>query len=227
MAAPAPSAPAASASEPERDGFREHRDLLAKVDALLPDLARIGDGVCGALADGGHVYTFGNGGSAADAQHLAAELVGRFRRDRRPLPAVALSTDPSVVTCIANDYGYEDIFGRQVAALARKGDVVIGFTTSGRSPNVTNGLAEARRAGATTVLFTGGDGGDAIGESDLALVVPSSSTARIQEIHLLMLHLLSERVDRWAAGEGGSSEADAGALTEAAATTPTKTSAQP
>jgi D-sedoheptulose 7-phosphate isomerase len=157
--------------------------------------------VADALAGGGQVLFCGNGGSAADAQHLVAELVGRYLRDRRPLPAVALSVDPSVVTCIANDYAFEEVFSRQVEALAGPNDVVIGFTTSGRSSNVIGGLDAARRAGATTVLFSAGDGGPARDHADIALLVPSTVTARIQEMHLLLLHLVSERVDAWAAGE--------------------------
>jgi D-sedoheptulose 7-phosphate isomerase len=171
------------------------------MDALLPAVREVTDRLCAIYAAGGRLYSFGNGGSAADAQHLAGELIGRYRRERRPLPAVALSVDPSVVSCIANDYAWEDVFARQVEALAGPGDMVVGFTTSGRSPNVVKGLAAARACGATTVLFTGGDGGPALEHADLALVVPSTTTARIQEMHLLMLHLVSDGVDAWAAGE--------------------------
>ena len=185
------------------DQVAEHRAVVEAVDALLPVLDVITDRLCAAFAAGGRLYTFGNGGSAADAQHLAAELIGRYKRDRRPLPAVALSVDPSVVTCIANDYAYEDVFARQVEALARPGDVVAGFTTSGRSENVIRGLAAARRAGATTVLFGGGTtgGGAAAEHADFTVIVPSATTARVQEMHLLLLHVLSEGVDAWAAGE--------------------------
>jgi D-sedoheptulose 7-phosphate isomerase len=187
------------------DQVVEHRAVVEAVDALLPVLADVTQRLCTAFEAGGRLYTFGNGGSAADAQHLAAELIGRYKRDRRPLPAVALSVDPSVVTCIANDYAYEDVFARQVEALARPGDVVAGFTTSGRSENVVRGLATARRAGATTVLFGGGTagGGPAAAHADFALIVPSATTARVQEMHLLLLHTLSEGVDAWAAGETG------------------------
>jgi D-sedoheptulose 7-phosphate isomerase len=150
---------------------------------------------------GGRVFTFGNGGSAADAQHLAAELVGRFVRERRPLAATALTVDPSVLTCIGNDYSFEELYARQVDALVASGDVVIGFTTSGRSPNVVRGLEAARRRGATTILFGGGDGAPAAAHADHALLVPSSSTARVQEMHLLLMHLLIDKVDAWAAGE--------------------------
>jgi len=187
------------------DQVIEHRAVVVAVDALLPVLADVTQRLCAAFEAGGRLYAFGNGGSAADAQHLAAELIGRYKRDRRPLPAVALSVDPSVVTCIANDYAYEDVFARQVEALARPGDVVAGFTTSGRSENVVRGLAAARRAGATTVLFGGGTsgGGPAAAHADFALIVPSATTARVQEMHLLLLHVLSEGVDAWAAGEAG------------------------
>jgi D-sedoheptulose 7-phosphate isomerase len=187
-----------------RDQIAEHRAVTEAIDALLPALAHVTERLCDAFEAGGRLYTFGNGGSAADAQHLAAELIGRYKRERRPLPAVALSVDPSVVTCIANDYAYEDVFARQVEALAKPGDVVAGFTTSGKSPNVVRGLAAARRAGAMTVLFGGGSegGGPAAAQADVALIVPSATTARVQEMHLLLLHLLSEGVDAWAAGEG-------------------------
>ena len=189
--------------ETARGQVAEHRAVAEAVESLLPTLAEVTERLCAAFEAGGHLYTFGNGGSAADAQHLAAELIGRYKRDRRPLPAVALSCDPSVLTCIANDYAYQDVFARQVEALARPGDVVAGFTTSGRSENVVRGLAAARRAGATTVLFGGGDpgGGPAGTHADHALIVPSGTTARIQEMHLLLLHALSEGVDAWAAGE--------------------------
>ena len=185
------------------DQVNEHRAVVQAVDALLPVLTDVTQRLCAAFEAGDRLYTFGNGGSAADAQHLAAELIGRYKRDRRPLPAVALSVDPSVVTCIANDYAYEDVFARQVEALARPGDVVAGFTTSGRSENVVRGLAAARRAGATTVLFGGGTagGGPAAAHADFKLIVPSATTARVQEMHLLLLHALSEGVDAWAAGD--------------------------
>jgi D-sedoheptulose 7-phosphate isomerase len=182
-------------------GLEEHTAVTASVGRLLPTLAELSARLVSVFESGGRVYTFGNGGSAADAQHLAGELIGRYRRERRPLPAIALSVDPSVVSCIANDYSWDDVFARQVEALARPEDMVIGFTTSGRSPNVVRGLAAARARGATTVLFAGGDGGPAHGQADIGLVVESTVTARVQEMHLLLLHLLSDRVDAWAAGE--------------------------
>ena len=188
----------------------DHRAVAADVDALLPVARDLIERLCEAFEAGGRVYTFGNGGSAADAQHLAAELIGRYLRDRRPLPAVALTVDPSVLTCIANDYDFDALFARQIEALALPGDVVIGFTTSGRSPNVINGLDAAKRAGALAVLFSGGDGGPAREHADVALLVPSTVTARIQEMHLLFLHLVSEGVDAWVTGERRPSETAGG-----------------
>jgi D-sedoheptulose 7-phosphate isomerase len=185
----------------DRRQLDEHVAVAAATADLLPPVAALADRICAALDAGGHVYTFGNGGSAADAQHLVAELVGRYRRDRRPLPAVALSVDPSVVSCIANDYAYEDVFARQVEALVTARDVVIGFSTSGRSANVLRGLAVARQRRALTVLFTGTDGATAAQQVDVALVVPSATTARVQEMHVLLLHVLSDRIDSWAARE--------------------------
>jgi D-sedoheptulose 7-phosphate isomerase len=181
------------------DALAEHRELVARVEELLPEVDRVARRLIDVYERDGRLLTFGNGGSAADAQHLAAELVGRYDRDRRPLAAVALSTDPSVVTCISNDFSFEELFARQVRALARAGDMAIGFTTSGRSENVVRGLAAAREQRATTVLFTGGAGLPAAEHADHALVVPSTTTARIQELHLLLLHLLVEQVDSWAA----------------------------
>jgi D-sedoheptulose 7-phosphate isomerase len=177
----------------------EHVDLAARIDALLPVAVEVAQAVIGSYEQGGRVYTFGNGGSAADSLHFAEELVARFRRERRPLAAQSLAADPTVLTCIANDFDFDDLFARQVRAFAREGDVVIGFTTSGRSPNVVNALAVARELGALTVVFGGGTGMPAAQHADLALVVPSDSTARVQEMHVLLLHIVLDAVDRWAA----------------------------
>ncbi|MEV0159000.1 SIS domain-containing protein [Nonomuraea fuscirosea] len=167
--------------------------------ALTPAVEAAADLLIDAFTRGGTLYTLGNGGSAADAQHLTGELVGHYKRDRRPLPAVTLTTDATVMTCIANDYAYEDVFARQVQALARRGDVVAAFTTSGNSPNVVTALDAAQSNGAVTVLFGGGDGGAAAKYADHLLLAPSSETPRIQEIHTLMLHMISEKLDVWAA----------------------------
>ncbi|GAA4956072.1 D-sedoheptulose 7-phosphate isomerase [Nonomuraea thailandensis] len=167
--------------------------------ALLPAVENVADLLIDAFTRGCTLYTMGNGGSAADAQHLTGELIGHYKRDRRPLPTVTLTTDATVMTCIANDYAYDDVFARQVRALARPGDVVAAFTTSGNSPNVVSALEAARTNGAVTVLFGGGDGGAAAKHADHVLLAPSSETPRIQEIHTLMLHMISEKVDAWAA----------------------------
>ena len=168
---------------------------------LLEQVRTVGAMLIDAFERGGTLYTFGNGGSAADAQHFTGELIGHYKRDRRPLPAVTLTTDATVSTCIANDYAFEEVFSRQVEALARPGDVVVAFTTSGRSANVVNGLTAARAKGATTLLFAGGDGGPSLALADHAFLVPSRETPRIQELQTFLLHALSEILDAWAAGE--------------------------
>lgn len=183
------------------DQLRAHLDAAERLGELLPTAERVSTVICAAFTAGNRLWTFGNGGSAADAQHLTGELVGHYRRDRRPLPAVTLSTDPTVMTCIANDYDYCAVFARQVEALVVPGDVVCAFTTSGRSANIVAGLRTASARGAVTVLFGGGDGGPARDHAHHALLAPSSDTPRIQEMHTLMLHMISEAVDAWAAGE--------------------------
>ena len=147
------------------------------------------------LRGGGRVLAFGNGGSAADAQHLAGELVGRFRRDRAALSALALTTDSSVVTAIGNDMGYESVFRRQVEAHGRPGDVAIGITTSGRSPNVVQALQVARERGLVTMGLTGGGGGRLAGAVDYFIDVPHADTARIQEVHGMVVHVLCQIVE--------------------------------
>src|SRR6478735_5714516 len=175
----------------------EHLDVASRMHDLMPVADTAARAIIDAYGRGGRVYTFGNGGSSADAAHFAEELVGRFKRERRPLPAQSLSVDAAALTCIANDYSYDEVFERQVRAFVRGGDVVIGFSTSGRSPNVVRGLAAARELGAVTVLF--GGGAPAAEHADVVLQIPSESTARIQEMHVLLLHLILEQVDAWAA----------------------------
>ena len=181
------------------DPIADHRELLGSVEGMRPLIDETARAIVSSFTEGGRVYTFGNGGSSADAAHFAEELVGRFARERRPLPAQSLSIDASVLTCIANDFSYDEVFERQIHAFVRRGDVVIGFSTSGRSVNVVRGLAAARSLGATTVLFGGGEGRPAAEHADHALVVPSTSTARVQEMHVLLLHLILDQVDAWAA----------------------------
>jgi D-sedoheptulose 7-phosphate isomerase len=184
-----------------RDQLAAHIETAEAGEAILPALREVGRMLCRAFSDGHILYTFGNGGSAADAQHFTGEIIGHYKRDRRPLGAVTLSTDPTTMTCIANDYSYDDVFSRQVQGLARPGDVVAAFTTSGRSANIVSALQSARENGATTVLFGGGDGGPAKEFADYALISPSHTTPRIQEFHTFMLHALSEMVDAWADGD--------------------------
>jgi len=149
-----------------------------------------------ALGQGGRLLTFGNGGSAADAQHVAAEFVGRFLRERPSLSAVALSTDTSVLTSIANDYSFDQVFARQIEALGRHGDVAFGISTSGRSANVIAGFTAARARGLKTIALTGADGGAVGSLVDIHINVPSTSTPRVQEVHRTLLHVICDLVER-------------------------------
>lgn len=159
------------------------------------DIKKIG-ALCKVALQNGHTIFFcGNGGSAADSQHLAAEIVGRFLKERRGMPAVALTTDTSILTAVSNDYGYEQIFARQVEALVRSGDVLVGLSTSGNSGNVVAALEMAKTMGAVTVGMTGGTGGKLIEICDACITVPSSITARIQEAHILVGHMICEMID--------------------------------
>jgi D-sedoheptulose 7-phosphate isomerase len=148
------------------------------------------------LRDGGKILIFGNGGSAADAQHIAAEFVGRFERERAALPAIALTTDTSALTAIANDYGFEQVFARQVRALGRAGDVAVAISTSGNSPNILAAVDAASELGLKIIGLTGRDGGALAAACDVCLVVPSPDTARIQECHLTIEHIICETVER-------------------------------
>ncbi len=178
-------------------GFEEHGRLLeATRRAVAEPFVRLA-GTCVKAVAGGHkLILFGNGGSAADAQHIAAELVGRFVSDREPVPAVALTTDTSALTAIANDYGYDRVFERQLRGLGKAGDVAIGISTSGDSPNVVRALTAARAAGIAAAGLTGGNGGALKDAADPVLVVPSSETPRIQEMHILVGHLLCAAIER-------------------------------
>src|SRR3954454_3511723 len=181
------------------DALAEHVALVEDVRGMLPVVDAVAQRLIGVYGAGGRLFTFGNGGSSCDAQHFAEELVARYRRDRRALAATALSSDASVLTCIGNDFCFDAAFSRPVEGLVRDGDMVVGFSTSGRSENVVRGLAAARERGSTTVLFGGGDGRPASDHADHAFVLPSTDTARIQEMHVLLLHLIIEQVDEWAA----------------------------
>ncbi len=186
------------------------RSLRGSADALASALANPGfvesvERAAGAMVktfrEGGKVLVFGNGGSAADAQHLAAELLGRYRRARRGLPAIALTTDSSALTSIGNDFGFDRVFARQLEALGVAGDVALAISTSGGSPNVLAAVEAARRLGLTVVGLTGGGGSRLARVVDIAIVAPSDVTARIQECHIAAIHALCEAVDEAFAGE--------------------------
>ena len=148
------------------------------------------------LKKGGKVIVFGNGGSASDSQHIAAELVGRFKKDRSALAGIALTTNTSILTSLANDYGYDVVFSRQVEALGKKNDVVLGISTSGKAKNVALGIKQAKKMGIKTVALSGGDGGDIVKLADVSLVVPSKITARIQEAHITIAHIICEMIEQ-------------------------------
>lgn len=156
--------------------------------------------ITSSLGEGGKVLVAGNGGSAADAQHFAAELVGRYRRDRKGLAAIALTTDTSALTAIGNDYGFASVFSRQVEALGKEGDVFIGISTSGSSRNVVAAVRTAAKAGLRTIVLAGGDGGEAAREAELSLVFPSKDTPRIQEYHSIILHIIAAVAEESAQG---------------------------
>jgi D-sedoheptulose 7-phosphate isomerase len=171
------------------------RTVAAATPVVAKPLAELAQVVAKSLRTGGKLITFGNGGSAADAQHLAAEFVVKLGRDRSPMAAVALTTDTSVLTASANDYGYDEVFARQVEALGRAGDVTLGFSTSGNSENVRRALARARELELYTAAFLGSGGGVIAPVVDLAVIVPSDDTQRIQEVHIAMCHALTALVE--------------------------------
>jgi D-sedoheptulose 7-phosphate isomerase len=173
----------------------EHLAVIQAISTQQPVLERIAGEMTRAILVGRKVLWCGNGGSAADSQHMAAELMGRFRRERRGLPSIALTTDTSILTAIGNDYGYERVFERQVEALCAKGDVVVGISTSGNSRNVCAALETARRMGAFTVALTGEGGGAMADLADATLRIASKDTARIQEGHILCGHMLCDWVE--------------------------------
>lgn len=173
--------------------------LIRLLEDFRPSLARVEEiGICLAacLRDGGSLLACGNGGSASDAMHLCEELTGRYRETRPALPAVCLNADGTALTCIANDFGFAEVFARQVQALGREGDVLIGFSTSGNSANVVCALEAAKEKNMTTVLVGGNDGGVAAGLADWSVIVPSSSSARIQEVHTWILHRWIEIMEK-------------------------------
>jgi D-sedoheptulose 7-phosphate isomerase len=178
-------------------GLRESAALKIRLaEEATPTIVRAAAMITESLSAGGKVLLFGNGGSAADAQHLAAEFVGRFAMERKALPAIALTTDTSILTAVGNDYGYEHVFVRQVQALGRAGDVAIGISTSGKSPNVVEAIRVGGTMGLRTFALSGNDGGPLASAAEMAIVVPSRITARIQECHITLGHVLCELVEK-------------------------------
>lgn len=184
-----------------------HLEVIRRLDALVPDIERFARRAADCLAAGGRIFWIGNGGSAADCQHLAAELVGRYQRARDGLASIALTTDSSILTSLGNDFGFEAIFARQVQALCRPGDLLVALSTSGNSANVLAALGPAAALGVYRVGLTGGSGGRLKDETDLCLVVPSDNTARIQEAHILIGHLVCDLVETTLAERGSTGEA--------------------
>jgi D-sedoheptulose 7-phosphate isomerase len=177
------------------NALNDHQNVMKQLESLLPKIDEVGQVMRECLQRGNKILLMGNGGSAADSQHIAAEIVGRYKRERRGLPAIALTTDTSILTAVGNDYGFEYVFSRQVEALCDPQDVVVGISTSGNSGNVVKAIEVAKQIGAITVLFSGGTGGKLADMCDYALVMPSKETARIQEAHLFIAHSVCEIMD--------------------------------
>jgi D-sedoheptulose 7-phosphate isomerase len=175
-----------------QNAFTDHLATIQKLQELQPLIAQLGDKMRTCLQNGHKILLMGNGGSAADCQHIAAEIVGRYKRERKGLPAIALTTDSSILTSVGNDYGFNYVFSRQVEALCNAGDIVIGISTSGNSANVVAGMEAARAAQAYTIAMTGSSGGKLATFCDALIAVPSSDTPRIQEAHILIGHILCE-----------------------------------
>lgn len=176
--------------------LKDHQQLIQKViDSLSGDIEKACEMIVSVIKSGNKVLLAGNGGSAADAQHIAAELSGRFVKDRRALPGIALTVDTSALTSIANDYGYEHVFSRQLEAFGKEGDLFIGISTSGNSQGILKAFEAAKKLNCKTLGLSGRDGGKMKGNCDLNIVVPSPTTARIQEMHILIGHILCKAVD--------------------------------
>ena len=176
-----------------KESIKVKEKLLKNQVGVIKEIAEV---VIKSLKLGGKLILFGNGGSAADSQHIAAELVGRFSMERKPLPALALTANTSTLTALSNDYGYESAFAKQIEALGKKEDVALGISTSGNSPNVIRAIEKAKKMQIKTVGFTGGDGGKLKKIADISLVIPSTSTARIQEAHIVCAHAICELIER-------------------------------
>ncbi len=176
--------------------FAQHEAVLNSCRSeLAPAIVSAGLAIRKALLDGGKIMFCGNGGSAADSQHIAAELIGRFKKERAPFHAMSLTTDTSILTSVGNDYGFDDIFSRQVRGIANAGDVLVGLSTSGNSQNVIEAVLAAKQLGCTTIAMAGRDGGKLAPLCDYRLVVPSDETPRIQEMHIMMGHILCDMLE--------------------------------
>lgn len=182
--------------------LQRHLDCFNRLPALADQVDRVGQQLARCIAAGGKVLVCGNGGSAADAQHFAAELLGRFEKDRSAWPAIALTTDTSILTAIGNDYGFADVFARQVQGLGRKEDVLIGISTSGNSENVLHAVSAARDQNMLTVGLLGRDGGTIRSAVDAAIVISDAGTARIQEAHIFILHYWAMMIEQIVAANG-------------------------
>lgn len=172
-----------------------HNAVMRQVKTLEDLMQHTVDTCVDIIRNDGKLLICGNGGSAADSQHFAAEIVGRFRKERRPWPAVALTTDSSVLTAVGNDYGFDEIFARQVEGIGRPGDALIGISTSGNSPNILNAVQTARKMGIFTIGLLGRDGGTVAKEMDLPLIVKTQDTARIQEAHIFLIHCIAGGIE--------------------------------
>lgn len=173
----------------------EHLSLFNRFGDFQSRVITAAQTLTGALRSGGKILVCGNGGSAADAQHFAAELIGRFEKERESLPAIALTTDTSILTALGNDYGFDSVFERQIKGLGRTGDVLIGISTSGNSPNVVRAVARAKESGLTTIGLLGNDGGKIAPLADIPVIVPHWVTARIQEAHIFILHYWAAAIE--------------------------------
>ena len=172
------------------------KQLLVEDEKQIEIISKVVNCIIDAYKNNKKVIIFGNGGSAADAQHMVAELVGRYKKERQPLEAVSLNTNVSTLTALGNDYGYEIVFSRQIESCAKQGDVVIGITTSGKSPNVIKAIKVAKKIGCVTVALTGKDGGTIKNLVDYCICVPSNETPRIQEVHITIIHIICDLVEQ-------------------------------
>jgi D-sedoheptulose 7-phosphate isomerase len=178
-----------------KNAIADHQAMFEKLEDLIPQIIQVANELKACINRGGKILIMGNGGSAADSQHIAAEIVGRFKKERRGLAAIALTTDTSIITSVGNDYGYDYIFARQIEAICRPEDVVVGITTSGNSQNVLAAIEQANSLGAATVGLTGGTGGKMTELCKYNLVMPSNDTARVQEAHIFVGHSLCDLLE--------------------------------